>query len=301
MNNLEAFRSLAKSSFLGQAYKESYKYSTALIEADPLDTEAWLIKGLSSAALMPNDESITVEEVLFNIDRGLIGASEPTAIEASESIKKVYQSLKKSLDKALIEKITDHHKVPMPVGGSVLLHRVAQKGYARLAAKDLAPKRLGAIKLLEKAYELNKNDSNLQLLAHEIDSFISHSKEHSDYLNDELDINNYLWDLRSYLSTESKKYGSQVPAYSSSGSGCFIATAATGSYDHPKVLILRLFRDNFLQKYTWGRVLTKTYYKLSPPLAKCIEKDDRLKNIALVGIVNPATCIASYILTKIRR
>lgn len=51
---------------------------------------------------------------------------------------------------------------------------------------------------------------------------------------------------------------------SDSDSGCYIATMAYGSYEAPKVMTLRRFRDQFLQKYRWGRSFIKWYYKNSP-------------------------------------
>ena len=46
--------------------------------------------------------------------------------------------------------------------------------------------------------------------------------------------------------------------------GCFIATMAYGDLYHPQVLVLRDFRDSFLQRYLLGRVLVKCYYLMSP-------------------------------------
>ena len=47
-------------------------------------------------------------------------------------------------------------------------------------------------------------------------------------------------------------------------SGCYIATMAYGDYDHPQVIHLRDFRDNYLNKSMWGRVFIKFYYSVSP-------------------------------------
>lgn len=54
--------------------------------------------------------------------------------------------------------------------------------------------------------------------------------------------------------------------------GCYIATMAYGDYDHPQVMELRKFRDDFLRKSLLGRSFIDLYYKYSPSLV------ERLKN-----------------------
>lgn len=49
---------------------------------------------------------------------------------------------------------------------------------------------------------------------------------------------------------------------------CFIATAVYKDYDHPKVLVLRRFRDQHLNSCGWGRRFIAFYYKRSPVIAE---------------------------------
>jgi uncharacterized repeat protein (TIGR01451 family) len=63
------------------------------------------------------------------------------------------------------------------------------------------------------------------------------------------------------------------------GGGCFIATAAYGSYLHPKVRILRDWRDEVLLETTPGRWFVGQYYRYSPPVAEFIAERDWLKTL----------------------
>jgi len=59
-------------------------------------------------------------------------------------------------------------------------------------------------------------------------------------------------------------------------SKCYIATAVYGSYDAPQVLVLRRFRDEVLYRSLPGRTFIRTYYKVSPPIARHLENAGRM-------------------------
>jgi hypothetical protein len=71
--------------------------------------------------------------------------------------------------------------------------------------------------------------------------------------------------------------GNNVASSGSGGSGCFIATAAFGSYLDPHVMVLRHFRDNVLLQSELGTAFVKFYYKHSPPIADFIAQHDTLR------------------------
>jgi len=72
---------------------------------------------------------------------------------------------------------------------------------------------------------------------------------------------------------------------SNSDSGCYIATMVYGSYEAPKVMVLRSFRDNFLAKYTWGNNFIKWYYRKSPVFVSK-HKENRVLGSMIRGILN---------------
>ncbi|MFA5646062.1 MAG: chitobiase/beta-hexosaminidase C-terminal domain-containing protein [Candidatus Ratteibacteria bacterium] len=67
------------------------------------------------------------------------------------------------------------------------------------------------------------------------------------------------------------------------GGGCFIATAAFGSYQEPHVRVLRAFRDRFLLTNSLGKLFVQGYYTYSPGYAAIIEPHPYIR--ALVRIL----------------
>ena len=60
---------------------------------------------------------------------------------------------------------------------------------------------------------------------------------------------------------------------------CYIATMVYEDYDHPNVILLRKFRDNYLDKFHLGRKFIKIYYKISPSLVNYAKNNFFLKNL----------------------
>ena len=96
------------------------------------------------------------------------------------------------------------------------------------------------------------------------------------------------------------------------GGGCFIATAAYGSYLDPHVRVLRAFRDDVLARTASGRAFIRFYYRNSPPIADYIAKHDGLRaatRFALTPLVYSleypdtalATLLAGWLLVRARR
>jgi uncharacterized repeat protein (TIGR01451 family) len=82
----------------------------------------------------------------------------------------------------------------------------------------------------------------------------------------------------------------------SGGGGCFIATAAYGSYLDPHVRSLRRFRDETLMHSRLGRAFVAWYYEVSPPVAQCIEKHEALRMLTRIALTPVVFAIEAPVL-----
>lgn len=87
----------------------------------------------------------------------------------------------------------------------------------------------------------------------------------------------YWKDLRA---AQAKSTAKQVgKTISTATDGCYIATMAYGDYDHPQVLELRTFRDEFLSKSYLGRNFIRLYYKYSPLMVEKLKDKTKTNDI----------------------
>lgn len=103
-----------------------------------------------------------------------------------------------------------------------------------------------------------------------------------------MDSNKYC--VAVFNTTATVTTGTQVYGYAP---GCFIATAAYGSYLDPHVQVLRDFRDHVLLKNPVGRMLVDLYYEYSPPLAAIISRHQGLRAAVRI-ILTPLVFSVAY-------
>lgn len=81
----------------------------------------------------------------------------------------------------------------------------------------------------------------------------------------------------------------------SGGGDCFIATATMGDYDHPTVMDLRNFRDNWIMQKKWGSNFVKFYYKYGQYPANFIARKNWRKKISYYLIVKPLHSLSNLV------
>jgi len=86
---------------------------------------------------------------------------------------------------------------------------------------------------------------------------------------------------------------------SGSGGGCFVATAAYGSYWHPDVVDLRRFRDEILVRHPAGRAFVRAYRVVGPLMARRVSPTAASGRLAR-GLLSPAVRLARVLVDRRR-
>jgi hypothetical protein len=83
----------------------------------------------------------------------------------------------------------------------------------------------------------------------------------------------------------------EIGAFPLLGGFCFIATAAYGTETAAELNTLRDFRDQVLLKNPLGSRFVDAYYRLSPPVANLIAKNDFLRAIVRELFIDPVVIL----------
>jgi hypothetical protein len=75
---------------------------------------------------------------------------------------------------------------------------------------------------------------------------------------------------------------------------CFIATAAYGTETAAELNVLRDFRDQVLLKSALGSRFVDAYYKISPPIADFIAKNDFLRTVVRELLIDPVVDLLQW-------
>ncbi len=107
-------------------------------------------------------------------------------------------------------------------------------------------------------------------------------------------------DYLNALSISPAKHHKGSNVSSDTSSGCFVATAVYGDYNHPYVLDFKAFRDKVLLHCKAGRLLTNYYYEVSPKLVKAISDNMIFRQIVQYIFLSPLHYIIKFLLRILR-
>jgi hypothetical protein len=115
-----------------------------------------------------------------------------------------------------------------------------------------------------------------------------------DMLHDLIEVKNFDIEVKSKSNNKTTGHSPNLKE-SNKTSSCFIATAATGSYEHPMVKDLRVFRDQILLSSQIGSAFVNWYYTKSPRIAAYIGKNKISRFLTRNFFVRPLAFIARFL------
>lgn len=271
-------------------YKEAYDYFTKVLELSPTNYEAWLGKG-ESAGWLSTLADFRIPEMVTGIRNAVKFCPE----EKSKEIKAKGADMLNNIAVAFW-KLTSENVYKF---GS--LADSQSKFYERCVA---------IIGALELAYDFNPSNQILDNLIFILQAQIE-GVYYKDFDPDVGDVTKVLRVTPKYEATLRQvrdKYvderKSREPTYQppeiKKKSRCFIVTATMGDTNHPNVILLRTFRDQWLSNRVVGKLFINEYYKYSPRIAQLIRNKSQLKRMSYAILVKPSVILAKKLLrTKI--
>jgi len=303
MSNIENLIVMLDIASESNAHADVYKYSSQILELDINNSKAWISKGVA-AAYLTDLTGNQIAEAKALISKGMtLGAEEEIKREASKQMRNAYTKFLARLEGELLEKVKDYQKVGMPKGGSVILHNAAQQANKLVSAQAQGLAKAKCLQLLVVMCNLDPTRDNYSYTVGALQAAKKHSLDNLNYLDSGESLVEFNAAVAAINGEIKSRFDDLEPYVNkitppAKKDGCFIATAATGSYDHPKVLCLREFRDEYLLNKSWGASFIAAYYRISPPIAVIISKSNSLRRLVMLLVVDPAVQIANRLKHK---
>jgi hypothetical protein len=267
---------LAEIAYQGENYADSYEKYSEIVEEDINNKKAWIGKGLS-AGRKSNPKDNTLKEAKICLKKAKeIGLSENEKKHVADEIIEIAEDFINKTNQSVVDVLVEKDKKPMATGELYAVRRVGQVVDRMKAFNNHWEYFEKAIGFSKYSLEFNEGVKSYKGILNNIDLILNESKQHFHH-----EHNTELKNLRKETLDSIKKYEPEFNAAppKSDSDGCFIATAAYGSYNSAIVFELREFRDLYLKRNLFGRKFIQFYYFTSPPIAKFIKDNSFLKVI----------------------
>lgn len=274
---------MAKTAMLGGNNEEALGYFNRVLEIDPTVSEAWMGKG-KAAAWQSNLINIRLPEALIAFNHAIANADEPhkqsVTTEAVGEVNSVVSA---------IYGIARNHMVEfdnLDNLWSSYLNQVAQLLDALEEARKWKPDdRITLDNIVHlcrdniEGYSYRDRFNNNAPAAHAI------SPQYETFLRERMD------QAVEAIRVSDPTYA--APAIEKKkADACFVVTATMGDFNHPDVVLLRQFRDDWIAKQYGGKSFIAAYYLIGPLIAKLIHKSGHLRGLSYLLIVRPAVRFA---------
>jgi uncharacterized Zn finger protein (UPF0148 family) len=290
----EGWLKLAEEAEASRNVEKAYRYYTMILEIELDNAQAWFGKAKAASRLSTITQP-RLEEMIVGIENALIYAPEQTVNGLIEDA--VYHI------KLITRVFFNRAHTWISQCSSTRYGREWQEAWAtymRVCGQILSA--------LQVAHRLDSKDIDILSEIVRICRINIRGIEHQvigGWPRKERTIPNYDYTewLRRLVHESESKIKEIDPNYKPKGvptvrrkSGCFIATATLGDPEHPTVMLLRQFRDQWLSTNAAGRAFVRLYYSVGPLAAAPISRSTVLRTLSYHLIVQPASFVAGRLL-----
>lgn len=278
---------MAKTAELGSNNAEALEYYNRVLEIDPTIAEAWIGKG-RAASWQSTLANFRVSEGVIAFQHAISNAGEQreAMIEAvADELNKIVTALYR-MSRNYLEEFASLDQT-----WSSYLNHVAQMLDALEQARKWAPQNKI---ILENIVHLTKDNiegykywDNI----HKVSGLHAITSEYETTLRGMMD------QAVAALREIDEAYTAPV-VKKKQADACFVVTAAVGDFNHPDVILLRRFRDNWISQKPGGQFFISWYYRVGPRMAAWIEQTTLRRRIAYRFIVRPAVRFALSIVHR---
>lgn len=280
-NSVATLMGMAKTAEIGSNNAEALEYYNRVLETDPTIAEAWIGKG-RAAAWQSTLANFRVSEGIIAFQHAISNAGEArpaVIVEVVDELNKIVAALYGLARKHMEEFAALDRTWPSYLG------QVAQMLDALDQAEMWAPRNKVT---LENIVHLTKD--NIEGYKY-WDSLYRVSGLHGITPEYEAKLRNMMDQAIAALREIDDNYAAPI-VEKKQADACFVVTATMGDFNHPDVVLLRQFRDQWILKHQGGHTVVAYYYRVGPWIAAWIEKTTLRRRIAYRLIVRPAVHFA---------
>lgn len=289
-NNLQQ---LAHSAFESENYELAYNYFNRLLENDLENSNYWLMKSYCAAQLSKIDKMLD-KEVLMSLKTAINQNNyndEELAEIANRLSSILFEKIKEGLDFIKNEMDVQFNALQIPTGTLYAVNEMRKLPIQMKTWNKYNEKLFQYFRLMDYVVRLKPTAISCEKAYRSVNYTSLVAKNAGDQfykLDGDSSESKLMRDLMQFCKVKLEKNNPNNEVTNpKSSSGCFIATAATGDYNNPVVMDLRIFRDNWLLKKDWGIKFISWYYSYGPKAANQIEKSIFLRKATYYLIVKP--------------
>lgn len=275
---------MAKTAEIGGNNAEALGYFNRVLEIDPTNSEAWIGKG-KAAAWQSTLANIRLKESLISFQHAIANAPTDQKADVTEEalgqVNAVVVALYRIARDHMIEYVSLDNTWPQ------YLNQVSQLLDVLDDASKWSP------------YHRITLDNIVHLCKDNIEGYSFRDRYNNNWPCAHSITPEYENVLRGMMKRAEGLIREGDPEYSlptvvkKEKDACFVVTATMGDFNHPDVVYLRRFRDEWLRKRMVGRAFIAAYYRVGPLLASLIRRSETLRWASQRIIVQPAIRAAS--------